>query len=663
MKLKDISKYLAAAAVFTTFISGLVFESLRNQIIWNWYSNSDSLTLPTIINELSLDVSQFKGWQFPRSPFFFPDGLAYYILNFLRLDYLLYPALAIVPSIMIFIFLGAKIAANFKKVMLRELLLTTATIFTVLFLLITNVHTTNWVAKYFFTAGNHFTYAVYSTLVLYLFIRNIKDNNLAISILGFVITFLCSLSNKAYVSYLAPSLIVILLTSLLFKKENWLSYGIIRKSSLLQVSAMGAGVYCQNFINRQPEANISLNLKTFLGRNLREFQDVLSLIKTSLHALLFVLLLVLIIVWMTKSLLREQVFKNSEKFYEPRNLMQLGLLISVLANPIFSAFAWENIDSSRYLMIALFSPLLLLPKMLSNLGMLRRIEYGFIAIIIFLLGLLSLNGALSIEDQINKSVNPILVEADCIKENGGEIGLAGYWTAKRLTYLSNTEIKLVQLTPWPTTKENLLFVWGSNANDFMYKYAPRSSVNYVIVNDLERETLKLAFGEPSRNVLCGSLEIWFYPSNFSLLSQIARGNLDIFSDALMSYQRVIIPAAVFNTQIGSYVTDKIVLNEDVSQPGFALFGGYLELEPGNYRFTLSGKAGPPSRVTADSATFEVSKDFGKSLLNKVSMDTKGSRFSVALEIKVEQRSILEPRVYLKEKHSILEINHLQIDKR
>jgi hypothetical protein len=164
-------------------------------------------------------------------------------------------------------------------------------------------------------------------------------------------------------------------------------------------------------------------------------------------------------------------------------------------------------------------------------------------------------------------------------------------------------------------------------------------------------------------VLCGSLEIWFYPSNFSLLSQIERGHLDIFSDVFMSYQRVIIPAAVFNAQIGSYVNDKIVLNEDVSQPGFALFGGYLALEPGNYRFALSGKAGPPSRDTADSATFEVSKDFGKSLLNKVSMDTKGLRFSVALEIKVEQRSILEPRVYLKEKHSILEIDHLQIDKR
>ncbi len=662
MKFKKISKYVFPF-LYITFIAGLVFESLRNQIIWNWYSNSDSLTLPTIVNELSVDFNQFKGWQFPRSPFFFPDGLTYYVLHAFRLDYLLYPALAIVPSLLIFVFLGAKIVADCKKVRLHELLLSTAIIFAVLFLLTTNAGTTNWVAKYFFTAGNHFTYAVYSILVLYLFIRNLKENNLIVTILTCLMTFLCSLSNKAYISYIAPSLIVILLISHLLKKEIRSNYRIIRSNFLLQALAMGTGIYCQSFITRQPDANISLNFNTFLVRSGSEFRDVVSLIETSHAALLFVLLVVVIIAWMAKSLFNERIFTHSENFLEPKNLLQLGLLISVLTNPVFSALAWENIDSSRYLMMTFFGPLLLLPKILSNLVFSRRIKHGIISIGIFSLGLTSLNGILNIQNQFNKTLSPLSEEANCIKDNGGLIGLAGYWTAKRLTYLSNTEIKLVQLTPWPTTKENLLFLWGNNANDFMYKYAPRRNVNYVIVNDLEKKTVNLAFGAPSKNVLCGSLEIWFYPSSMSLLSEIGRGRLDIFANALMSDQRITIPAAVFNTQVGGYVSDIIVPSKKVPQSGFALFGGYLDLKPGNYRFIVSGKSRVTSEDTADLATFELSTDFGRKLIDRVSIDTQASRFSAALEIKVEEKSILEPRVYLKEKHEVLEIHQIVILKR
>jgi len=610
-----------------------------------------------------MDFNQFKGWQFPRSPFFFPDGLTYYVLHSLKLDYLLYPALAIVPSLLIFIFLGAKIVANFKKVRLHELLFSTVIIFAVLFLLTTNAGTTDWVAKYFFTAGNHFTYAVYSILALYLFIGNIKENNLIINIFTCLITFLCSLSNKAYISYLAPSLIAILLISHFFKKENRLYYRIIRNNFFLQFFAMGVGIYCQSFVNRQPDANISFNFNIVLARSSSEFRDVFSLIKTSHEALLFALVLVLIIAWMVKTLFNERIFTRSENFLESKNLFQLGLLFTVLANPVFSAFAWENIDSSRYLMMTFFGPLLLLPKIISNFVNSRRIKFGIISIGIFSLGLLSLSGALNIENQFKKTLSPLSEEANCIKENGGLIGLAGYWTAKRLTYLSNTEIKLVQLTPWPTTKENLLFLWGNNANDYMYKYGSRRNVNYVIVNDLEKKTLNLAFGKPSKNVLCGSLEIWFYPSNFSLLSEIGRGRLDIFSDALMSDQRITIPAAVFNTQVGGYVSDRIVPSKKVSQSGFALFGGYLELEPGNYRFIVSGRSRATSQDIGDLATFEVSTDFGRILIDRVSIDTKAPKFSAALEIKVNEKSILEPRVYLKEKHTILEINHVLILKR
>ena len=364
-------------------IAGLVINAINNNLIWDWLTNSDTLTLPTLVNEVSSNFHQFNGWQFPRSIDIFPDGLFYFLLHLIRLGNILSVVLAIVPTLMIFIYLTVKVVSKSGQIVrYPDLLFSIGVVFGFFELLRISPTMCNWVAKYFFSAGNHFTSAVFAILSLYLTIENITKFLKFRIILTCIIIYLSSLSDLAFVSYLSPALLIVLLAGLFWRKEQRSYFARVRMVTGLNFTAMIAGIASQRFFNRQPNANVTLRPSTFVHRILNESREVYLLLRHSPSAVLFAMVLVAIVgvkIWV---LFGKKGFKGFNYFNNSINLFTISTIFAIIVNPILSAFAWENIDSSRYLMMTLIGPVIFLPNLVLSLVIFAKVKSVKVALVI-----------------------------------------------------------------------------------------------------------------------------------------------------------------------------------------------------------------------------------------------------------------------------------------
>ena len=327
---------------------------------------------------------------------------------------------------------------------------------------------------------------------------------------------------------------------------------------------------------------------------------------------------------------------------EARFLFGLSLVAGGLGNVLAAGIAWEGIDSARYLMFFFFAPLLLVLLLSPRVSDWRSaavgipVLAGLSAFVVFTPG-----SAMDPRRFAQKEAAELIGCAQSLKVHRG---LANYWDARRLTFLSKDEMRIDPMPPWPTDRKGLMFYWTNNAFSFLRGHPAIDPFDYLIADSLDPQLLEEVFGVPDEKRACGGREFWVYRDLTHVFARLFQGNLNPYLWVLARDSRVTIPASAFDASVGTRAGLSRKADSATDATGYLVTGGALELHPGDYRFTVKYSF-PPTAAPASLGNFDVMTPDSRLLgTEDLVVDPDGSGLvSVDVHV-VADHTVLEPRV-------------------
>ena len=626
-----------------------VFIAQSHPVVSAWITSSDQLTIPAFVGELLERPYELAGWQLPRSTYLFPDALSYLLARWAVGDSLLAIPIATVPILLTWLYLvWDSVRAKYGGKRLLPLLWTVAV--GLMVPLVASQYSTpltQWVLMYYFSFANHFSCLVVSVLLLRWSIVWLDGGPRKFLVATGLLLTLVAISNRAVWAYYFAPMGATLLWIVANRSRNSPKRPLLL--GIVIVSAMVAGYWGEASVNRITAMPYEVSLASIGRRVPRLFSDVFQYAVAMPQSALFLIFVLSVYCLAIRKLwvafshrLRPQLGVQGDT----RFLFDFALVVGGLGNILAAGIAWEVIDSSRYLMFFFFAPMLLVPRI-----WIVPPKMGTLVVGLSLLTALSVysafasNAALDLRIYAKRQVREMI---SCVDAIGGGRGIGGYWTARRFTFLSGNELRIDQLTPWKTDAQHLLFYWGNNALSFLRGHPSIDPYTYVVADGLDRSVLENAFGAPDEKLPCGVHEIWRFHDPSHIFPRLFQGNLQPYQRFLARDSFASIPAGIFLAATGS--RDGIGRKADPisDSAGFLLYGGYLSLPHGNYRFTLDYTSSDETKPNVKSlGRFEIASDFGKSVLGKVEMTLKPNRSSGSATVDIhlaEAANAIEPRV-------------------
>jgi hypothetical protein len=329
-----------------------------------------------------------------------------------------------------------------------------------------------------------------------------------------------------------------------------------------------------------------------------------------------------------------------------RYMFDTALVAGGIGNLLAAGIAWENIDSARYLVFFFFAPILLLPAVWKGIARPRAVGVALVALLA-----LCVYPVLASRVPLDPRAHARSVTADmssCVASLGAHRGIANYWEARKLTFLSGGSLRVDQLAPWKTDNRNLLFYWGNNAFSFLRGHPGIDPYDYIVVDGLDPIQLEAMFGYPDEKRSCAGHEIWSYRDPTQVFGSLFQGNLIAYQYLLQRDSFAAIPAAAFAASTGS--RDRLARQAQprTDRPGYLIYGGYLALPPGSYRFTLdystSGTPSPPEGKLGRFEIFEPAKDRLLGLA-EFAADPDAPHSLASIDIIFDEPATVEPRVF------------------
>ena len=243
-----------------------------------------------------------------------------------------------------------------------------------------------------------------------------------------------------------------------------------------------------------------------VGAAARMFSDLLGHVSSA--APRFMLLFVIGVgaaVWLTRRNFKTANPRSPEQ--HQAGWFAVICLTCTLALPVLAVY-WQNPQHGRYLLPCLVIPLWWLMTLLP----LARLRTPLVAGIVSA-ALLGLTVWRAPQIDFAKWAWPY---PDNVAELDGlfspeerAYGLAEYWTA---TYLNATAHKIFLNQ---VRSDGRAQFWGNNAFHHFTADAPGATLQprrygFIIVKDLDPETLRMKYGEPARTARAGGYEVWFY---------------------------------------------------------------------------------------------------------------------------------------------------------
>ena len=252
----------------------------------------------------------------------------------------------------------------------------------------------------------------------------------------------------------------------------------------------------------------------------------------------------------------------------------------------------------------------------------------------------------------------------CIQAAGGHKGLAGYWNARQIQFLSNGSIKLAQLAPYKTQPTSLLFYWANNILDYYDQRAPSDNLNYILMNNLDAPTVESAFGKPSSIKLCDGHEIWFFLSLSDITSSLVRNNTIILASNMELYRYLKVPGSFFSSQKPQYNGLKLVVSGSLESTIPILYGQYLPIKQGLVDFDLKYSVHRTSASKPQGHLyFDLATNTGHSVLvtRELSLSPGANEQRIQISTK-DLNSIhgIEPRLLLSNSNAKISIESLEI---
>jgi hypothetical protein len=499
--------------------------------LWNRFSsgdldpanlfNSDALFLPSLYKDVFVDKIDWRGWVLPRAPYFFPDMLLYFFLNYLSGSFM--------STIVIFSFLQvACLALSFLYLFGMEVDSQTAlgapVIYLFVFVLLSTTHK-SWapVSAPLLLSAHHAGCFIMSITALALLLRRItiQRSHIATSFLLSAITVLCVVSDQMYlIEFTVPAIICLVIIGyfrLIPQRKTFLIIGLLSLSALL-----GLVIYYLMSLWPEGQSYGGISMNTISVGVSKFGNDLHRLWHSSAPILMFswlgaaLILLIAFEVMLVRIRAGKDRLSDSAKSNLSTYFLILFALIcasTVIIVVIFSG-NFSDRHHHRYLLSGWLLPLCTAAIILVRAGLqyphVMRLINGFI--------LVTLTIWLGVSSWCHVDINSPIIPAfypdsvRCLDEialrKDLKLGLADYWNARQCTMLSRQKIRVLQvgetgnIRPWINNLKWYLGKFENGPGQLQY--------SFIIVDRLDEKEIRLKFGPPAEIIACCDIKIWVY---------------------------------------------------------------------------------------------------------------------------------------------------------
>ncbi|THD68198.1 MAG: hypothetical protein E7813_11210 [Bradyrhizobium sp.] len=99
-------------------------------------------------------------------------------------------------------------------------------------------------------------------------------------------------------------------------------------------------------------------------------------------------------------------------------------------------------------------------------------------------------------------------DSTCVSDLGLRDGLAGFWQARRIEVMSDWKYQIDPITP-----DGKALFWGNDLaryRESRFDLSRRPAYRFVVMTDLDPQSIIDQFGEPNEKRSCGLRSVWVY---------------------------------------------------------------------------------------------------------------------------------------------------------
>lgn len=496
--------------------------------------NSDSIQLATIFKDLVLGDGKWSDWYFSAAPYFFPDMIIWFILNFfISSFYYTFICYFLIQQFLLFIAI---------YLLTRELRKNNVFILSsIIFIFVLHYSILHFFA---FLPVHHVSEFIFGIFWLTLAIKILKNNHIIYMVLFFLLATLLKLSDNIFVlHFMLPfivSVIFLRIFSFISTKQCFIFLGLVVASYLL-----GAIIY-KLMMPINTQVPMKFWIKTLLG-NINEIINILTATtKITIFSIIFIFS-ILGFIFVSLSNTKQKSITNIE--------MLLFLFAIFACAGIFVHGSHKVLPiNQRYL----FS-IVCIPVIISLIYILPR---KFYLLILVFLSILAPDYNIFRNFKLHTSYSTHI--SDCVdeltKKYNIKYGVSEYWDSKIINAIS--DIKMAQIN---NNLSNNYFV--TTKNFFRDKY------DFIIINPnatYEEKIIEIN-GKPNEKIICGDSKILYYKNG-------------LYTDEFLAKKVVHFDINTgLKNNIGKVFDNVIISN---NKTGFLSFGPHKEIPAGKYKFDL-----------------------------------------------------------------------------
>jgi hypothetical protein len=172
---------------------------------------------------------------------------------------------------------------------------------------------------------------------------------------------------------------------------------------------------------------------------------------------------------------------------------------------------------------------------------------------------------------------------DLMQKEHIDAGLADYWYANSMTFISHEQVRLRAVVP-----DGSIFHWVNNS-DWYIRNEDGSPVEFglILMHRLDRDRIRQRFGSPTRVIAAPTgKEVWLYNGPRRITYWPAVG--DLFSDRVgeAGNDGLRLTAASLPSQTG-HTSGSDIVATPLDQAGFMTYGPYIHPRSGRYHIEIS----------------------------------------------------------------------------
>lgn len=473
-------------------------------------SNSDSMYMPTLYDNLINHSGLYKNWYLAPAPYFFPDMTLYFIANFFGGNFYYANFIFFNLQLLLLFWFLKKINDIFFK---QEIALLFS-VSSVAFLYGISFSFSGYLIR----SSHHFGSFLVGLAFIYLLLKIIESEKLKAGY-GLSLVVLISLivmSDKIFLlQFVAPSIAALFVLAVV-KRLTWVA---LLRIIILFAIGIAVGLFLYQLVMKHITAypvnygweNIKKNMTPFLSIFSRTFQS--NYYYTIIFILFYIICLFLITTYLWRLL-------SKRTFFAIYSLDRLFVVIFVLFS--LCGISFVVVSSSlgmmhRFVIPIFILPICFIPMIIAFVIKTKRHKLNFakLSCISMFIMLFSYTVLQASEFEFKSDYYPKYIQCfdNFVIETESKRGISEYWQSKKVTMLSKQGATVAQTNDvfdpylWISTTE-----WYADRYDFVV-VATRDENE---INGFRSRMVNIIGQEPSQTYSCSPLVIFYFDQGFSL---------------------------------------------------------------------------------------------------------------------------------------------------